>query len=251
MRVSRRRLVRVDERLRGASTGDRQPRLAVGVQGGVEDLAQERIVPLLQRLPRGRDRERPRSRPGAPARGPNPRTRGVGSASSRTPTRRRRPASASTRTTSTGLTSVELSTPARRRGRSPLVIVDPQPLGQAEVTANKPGGGIKQPSSLAVRRRRQKNFRSALPVNQLVQRERGQHRRLPVLAGDDQHDRPPILERLTPESLCHASSFNGCPRWARIGKPGAGLRLAAVRLSRRDAVSHPPPVGRVRDTRYL
>jgi len=36
------------------------------------------------------------------------------------------------------------------------------------VTANKPGGGVEQPSSLAVRRRCQKNFRSALSLNQPV-----------------------------------------------------------------------------------
>jgi hypothetical protein len=110
----------------------------------------------------------------------------------------------------------------------------PKPLGQTRGDGDQPGGGVEQPSSLAVRRRCQKNFRSALSLNQPVQRVRGQHRRFPVLAGEISTTERQSSSASFQNRFGHGSSFSGRPsqrrrsasasrRRRRSGRPASHL----------------------------
>ena len=82
-----------------------------------------------------------------------------------------------------------------------LVVPHTDRLRQTFVPANEPRGRVEQPARLTIRRSGEQNLRTAATVDQLVQRERREHLRLSVLTRNDQHNRPPPVERLLPKPL--------------------------------------------------
>src|SRR5207247_3423710 len=93
----------------------------------------------------------------------------------------------------------------------PFVVAHPQPLRQPGMPANEASGGVKQPTRLTIRRRREQYLRPAGPVHQLVERYAASIDVFPFLRATISTTDRQSSSASRQNRRCHGSSFNGCP----------------------------------------